>query len=184
MYCTAYPYCTAVRKFLNSNLIAVEQTSFETFRKLSHLIRVVEAVEEGARHRAAAANAIRQFNLENRTDWTYDQILGRYTDRLLSNAGEWALYTESPLDFLTGQHDDIDAALEEAPDHVDWAIFLSPENSQILVFRSPYLGYRETLGDFDVCSGLEDGEHRAYTLPCGVEEAIRHELNKAQRRAS
>lgn len=162
-----------------------ERSTFQHFRGIAQLVKLVDAVEDGRRPRIEADMEIRQYNEDNDTSIEYDDILERRSSHVYSPAGEWAVYTDKPNLILLGEHDSPYDALDCAPPNVEWILVWIPASKELdaemevqavdelLVFRSPFIGYRTTSEtDINLALGRYRGEREAYVIPPDIEAAV------------
>lgn len=170
--------------YFDAGFSVVEEAAFRVWRSVISLVQLCERTVQGKMPRWAAQTAIDQFNRENNTQHTFEEILGREMDRFtFCDCGEWVAYIgpgEYVEDALLGPYDAIEEALLYAPDRVEWGIVMYPWRDIIVVYRSPFVGYREPciedgkafeILDREVCIGELDGDRPAYVLlPEDLEE--------------
>ena len=157
---------------------AVEHGVFNFWRSALPLVKIVNCVLEGRMHRFSADAAIGQYNEEENTNLTFDEVASMSCAHIFSEAGEWVAFTESPLRLMLGGHDDPYQAIEEAVEGgVQWLILWLTTDNLFIVFASPHEGYREGIDWNDMTAeGLVPGDTPAALLPPEIEAAIRHEL--------
>jgi hypothetical protein len=183
---TTYEMSTELVEWLSHlPFLPFERSTFIHFRGIAHLVRLVDDVEKGRRPRIEAVMEIRQYNEDNGTAVEYDDVLDQKSTQIYSPEGEWAVYTDKPNLILLGEHDSPYDAFDCAPPDVEWVMVwvpakrsLGPEveeqpTDELLVFRSPFIGYRTTSkSDINLALGLHRGEREAYVIPPEIEAAV------------
>lgn len=171
--------------WLNSDaLYPMEQSAFGHWLGIRNLTALVDRYLVGEVPQFVAADAIDQYNKSNGTSLTFDEIAGKYSHNFIfSQEAEWVIYTDLPGlgHLIKGEHEDPVDAMEEAPPDCQWMIIWLTHTKDILVYRSPHLGWRgvvdpEGEDDGRHAQGLAHGPLLTYTLPPEVEGSIRGEL--------
>lgn len=171
-----YPATAALVDWLSENFDMLEKSSFLHIQSIRKLLPIVNAAESGRLPRYAALSALRDYNTENKTQLTYEEV--RDLDCTYAFAGEcpWVLLSDSTKTIvLNSDYDTPEEALTNAPSSVRFIFIWDTANDVICVYRSPHIGYRQQAFENEgvlFCDGESSGEVYAYLLPPEVEASL------------
>lgn len=157
--------------YLNNSeqLHAFEESSFRHYTGIRALVDIVEQARSGEVPRFVAMEAIRQYNEANATRLSYDEILDRNSHNyVFSPHGEWVVYTDAAgLAYLQrGLHTAPFDAFTSLPPDCAWLVLWRVVDHEMIVFRSPHIGWRMPLEGASEDDGLSaEGLSRHGPLP-------------------
>lgn len=173
---SVYDITAELVEWLNHNLVPLEESVFVHYQGIRRLVNLVDRAEAKEMPKYAALSAIRDYNEQEGSFVTYEEIRDRRQDYIFSDFGQWAAYMDDEAatrSIIGSHHTDPNAALENADPDISWIVLWIPSNSVAVVYRSPFQAYREVLEeDLDLAAGLSRGTHPAYTLPPDLEAAL------------
>lgn len=173
---SVYVITAELVEWLNHSLIPMEQSVFNYYRGIRHLVSKVDRAERGVFPKYAALSAIRNYNEEHRTNLTYEEIRDRCSDFIFSDFGQWAAYMDDAraANLIIGSdHDDAGEAFENAHPDIRWIVLWLPSDNVAVVYRSPHVGRRQMYDEeLGLAEGLSRGGLEAYTLPPEVEASL------------
>jgi hypothetical protein len=146
-----------ILEWMNHTLVPIEGAVFRHFRGIIKLIRQVDLAEQGRQPMYAALSAIRAYNRKNKTAITYEEVRDRVSSQVFLPEADWAVYTDdlrASNSIISGRHNDILDALEDADPDISWILLWLPEKDILIVYRSPYVGF---CGEFKDTSEYADG---------------------------
>jgi len=171
-----YPMFPELLEWLNRNFNPLEQSVFEHYRGIKHLVNVVAKAEDGSLPRYCALSALRDYNEEHGTSIEYNEVKFLEPTYIFSEIGEWVAYTDSKYAsdlIVLGEYDDAADAFNNPEEDISWLIVWLSRDAVAVVYRSPYTASRETLPDFeDVTDGLKPGDDAAFVLPPEIEASL------------
>ena len=171
-----YPNTPALIDWLSHTLLPIEQSEFHHWRGIKTLVKTVHASNRGDVPCYAAMNAVEQYNEQNGTLITYEEVSALDHTHIPCGVGEWAVWTDNQTSLLCGDYDDPWEAFSYANEDVGWVVVQLPSEPFVIVFRSPYTG-RRLEDDEGTINGLEFGEELAYILPPEIEASLKQDLD-------
>jgi len=177
-----YPPTDALVEWLSANMQLIQESTFKVYRQAFSLVRVVQAVEEGKLPKYAATSAIRDYNSEFHTSFTYLEIRDLDSTFIFSDVNEDVVFTDRPFDIICGDFDNLEEALTYAPESVTFILLWSVETECLFVYRSPFIrGRKEEWATEDkaIAWGEEKGSRETYVLPPEVEASL-HSMRRGE----
>lgn len=173
---SVYPMYPELLEWLNHNFSPIEKSVFAHYRGMKKIVDLVRRVERGELPKYCALSALRDYNEENGTHISYEEVRNLDSTYIFSEFGEWVAYVDSKdaADrILMGEYDEPHEAFEYAPADISWLIVWIPQDCVAVVYRSPRTAFK-TVDDegLGLAEGLSKGNHESYTLPPELEASM------------
>lgn len=184
---TVYPVTANVVDWMSHTLNPLHQSTFTYYRSMRRLLTIVDLCEAGGTTRRVADGVIKRYNRVHRAELcgreiSYEEVRDRCSKYLFLEAGEkWEAYSDNPARLISGQYDNPEESFYLAAEDVNWALMWLTSEDTLIVYRSPHVGYRRQsqysaeVIDVPLCDGLSGGDKSSFTLPPGIEGAIRQD---------
>jgi hypothetical protein len=180
----SYPVTPSIVDWLSSNFEAFERGAWEHYHGCKNLFRAVRAAEESGSHVASmiADEKIREYNEQNNTSVTRDEIQSGSVDYVMEDIGGWMAFTDDSRALLEDDHASAEVSLYCADDSVRWVIVWCGESHLIYVYRSPVLGDRVITDEESlIAEGFSKGDQETFVLPPQIEAAIWQDIQDSLR---